>query len=194
MHNLSQVALPSQHLCLQLTVHLWHGGWCDIFMSLCLPRFCLGLNCRNIDWISFPLQLFSVVWVVYQTDEKFCSKCTWTADFSLHLRGSRDPEASSPGPSALEMLFFVDRLHPIVGKWKQFFFLLFLFFSGFIQHCSQFTLPLCPKVTGLRKWRGFNGDGYSKFITYIHMVTGSKLAIVLRKESQRDNILEKWAS
>lgn len=128
MHNLSQVALPSQHLCLQLTIHLWHGGWCDVFMSLCLPRFCLGLNCRNTDWISFPLQLFSIVWSVYQTDEKFCSKCTWTADFPLHLRGSRDPEASSPGPSALEMLFFVDSLHPIVGKWKQFFFLLFLFF------------------------------------------------------------------
>ena len=66
------------------------------------------------------------------------------------------------------------------------FFLLSL--SGFIQNCSQCSLPLCPKVTGLRKWRGFNDDGYSKFI--IHLVTGSELATALGKESWRDNILE----
>ena len=190
MLNLSQVALPSHHLCLQLTIHLCHGGWCDMFMSLCYPRFCLGLNCRNIDWISFPLPLFSIVWVVYQTDEKFCSKSTWIADFTLHLRGSRDPEASSPGPSALEMLFFCEQFESYCWKMKTIFFLLSL--SGFIQNCSQCTLPLCPKVTGLRKWRGFNDDGYSKLI--IHLVTSSKLATALGKESWRDNILEKWAS
>ena len=155
MHNLSQVALPSQHFCLQLTIHLWHGGWCDIFMSLCLPRFCLGSNCRNIDWISFPLQLFSIVWVVYQTDEKFCSKCTWTADFSLHLRGSRDPETSSPGPSALEMLFFVDCLHPIVGKWKQFFFSSFSFLLWIYSALFTVHFTFMPKGNRFEKMKGF---------------------------------------
>ena len=47
-----------------------------------------------------------------------------------------------------------------------------------------------PKGNMFEKMKDFNGDGNSKFVTYIHMVTSSKLAIVLRKESWRDITLE----
>lgn len=95
-------------------------------------------------------------------------------------------KSSGPHTFCFRGVIYVNSLPPVVGKWN-----IFSSVSLWI-HSELFTMnfTFVPKGIRFEKTKDFNGDGYSKFVTYIHMVTSSKLAVVLRKESWRDITLE----
>ena len=104
---------------------------------------------------------------------------------------SRDPAASSPGPSGLEMLFFVNSLHPTVGKWKQFFSSLSLWI-----HSELFTMyfTFVPKGNRFEKMKGFQWWWLLHIRNIYSPGYWFKIGHCIRKGIMKGQHIRKWAS